>query len=369
MRLASLALFLAVAAACGTPAPAPTTSAGSCDLSVETLPGKTFVELEIQGDGSEKPNPQARVKFAKDGGTITAAYTVKNGLHSYAYTCTPSGRDGELKCATKPFFDRACLALEVHKEGSCTPAKLAEMGFEGSSDDVAAGIKQAQESYAKAKEQKASILKESGADAAERAWKNFTITNNNVANTLQGLIYAKIDTKRCRIQIDDMFATIYEGARKEDFNPVGSNAFVASDDELLFADCTNERALVDLESAEPPPADLSKIPPVREFKTGQEVHYHYVGNDALKAEDGCTYAMDLWANWTPAGKAVPAEVVDGKVNWHATHTWAADDLKYIGAEAGRPLFGGFMHVTRHKVCGGKDEVIDNLCYATRVAKE
>jgi hypothetical protein len=365
MRLLLPLALIGVLAACGSGTTTESPSS-SCDLSLDALAGKAFVELEIQPDKSETPNPQARMMFGEEGGKTTVAYTVKNALHVYDYTCRPSGREGELKCSTPPEFERACLSLEANEQGSCTPDALKKVGLEGDAKKIEEDIKKAKERYAKAEQQRKDIAKSDGKDAADKAWKSFLITHNNVANPVEGLLYVKLDKERCRLQVDDMFATIYNGERTEDFNPVGTNAFVPADQDYLFEDCDSERLLVDFDKDELP-RKLEDIPRVRAFPFGKDVYYHYIGEDGLKAEDGCTYSLDVYTNWVPVEKDKAVPVDGGKVDWRFTHAWSEDDVKYIGAERGKPLHGGFIHAVRKKTCGGKTEVIDTVCTATRFA--
>ncbi|MCB9663182.1 MAG: hypothetical protein H6732_03645 [Alphaproteobacteria bacterium] len=348
-----LVLASLVLGACGSSEPA-APAASSCDLTVDTLDGKAFVQLEVQGDKSEKPNPLARMKFTKQPDALHAAYTVANGLHVYDYTCQASGREGEVVCRTKPELKRACLALEVHTEGSCSAEALAKFGFAAEGTDAAKELEDAKKLAAEARK--------------SEQWTTFKLMNNNVGNTLQGVLYVKVDTQRCRVQVDDMFLTIFEGQKKEDFNPVGTNAFVKAEQDYLYEDCTREGMLVDFE-APALPADLSTVPPVREHAAGAPVHYHYIGDQALKAEEGCTYAVSTWANWKPVetDKAVTVGE-DGTIAWSVSHAWKADDRLFVGndLQTRTPLRGGFFHLKRSKTCGGETKKIDVLCNAARI---
>lgn len=351
MRLLLPALL--ALSACGSSEPAKPT-APACDLSADTLDGKAFVQLEVLGDRSEKPNPLARLKFVKQPDALHALYTVANGLHVYDYTCQASGREGEVVCRTKAEIKRVCLSLEVHKEGSCSAEALASFGFPAEGTDAAAAIEDARKLAAEARK--------------SEQWATFKLMNNNVGNTLQGVLYVKVDTQRCRVQVDDMFVTIFEGQKKEDFNPVGTNAFVKADKDYLYEDCTREGMLVDLD-VDALPADLSTVPPVREHAPGAPVFYHYVGDQAVKAEEGCTYAVSTWANWVPveSGKAVTV-AEDGTIGWTTQHSWKAEDRLFVGNDLATrtPLRGGFLHVRRDKTCGGTTTKIDVLCNAARI---
>lgn len=348
----TLIVAFAALTACGGGTSAP--EAPSCDLSVDSLAGKAFVELEIQGDKSEKPNPMARIKFDKKDGKLTAGYTVKNALHVYPYTCEATKREGEVKCLTEPQWKRLCLSYEVNKEDSCSLAQMRKDGFEGGDEaEIGKAIEAAKKLAAEARK--------------SEQWKQFQLINNNVANTIQGQLFVKVDTKNCRVSLDDMFVTVFNGKRTEDFNPVGSNPFVKADAEYLYEDCTVEGVLVDL-AEDALPSDLKKIPPVREHKVGTPVHYHYAADAGLKAEEGCTYSVDTWANWKSVAKGTAIEPVDGKVAWSAAHTWGASDLMLVGKDRGKVLKGGFFHMARRKTCNGETSTIDVVCNAARVAE-
>lgn len=352
-RLLIPAVLVGALLACGeAPPPAPTGPV--CELTVDTLADKVFVESKILADRSETPDPMARVKFVKKDDGLHALYTVKNGLHVYDYVCGEGARPGEIKCVTKPDLKRVCLAFEVNADGSCTPEAIAALGF---------GVPFTDEEITKTAEEVRKLVAEAKAGSA---WDAFKITYNNVANALQGLFFVKVDSAKCRIVVDDMMMTVHDGKKKEDYNPIGTNPFVPATEEYLFEDCTSEGWLLDLD--EPAlPAKMEDVPRVRNHATGKEMFYHYAGDKDLTPVEGCTYTIDTWATWRPVQKGQAVEVVDGKLQWKTAHTWPADTGKVlVGIEAGQALMGGFFHLARRKTCGGATETIDVLCNATRL---
>lgn len=345
MRLALPALSILALLACETAPEAP--KEPECDLSLETLPGKTFVMLEAMADKSEVENPQARIGFYREDGRVKAKYTVKSLANVYEYLCE-SEREGEYMCTSEPDAARVCMAYEAHEEGSCDAAKLKDFGVELKDEELTKVIEEAKKKMAEARK--------------SPQWKRFQMMNNNVGNTLRGVVYAKIDTRRCRLTIDDMFQTIFNGEIKEDFNPVGTNAFVMTDKEYLFEDCPSARFLADL-TTDTLPEKISDIPAERLHKPGEPVHYFYVGEEAKKAEDGCTYSADLWSNWEPVemGKAIePGE--EGALDWHVTHTFGDDARLAVGG--GKK--GAIFTMVRKKTCGGETETIDTVCSITQI---
>lgn len=341
MRLTSLLATCCLIVACGGSSSTSTTpKKAACDLTLETLADKTFVMLEAQADKSDKENPQARLKFVKEDGKTIAKYTVKSLDHVYDYECEKS-RENELMCLAEPNIAAMCIALEVNKEGTCTKDAIRKLGVAAEDKKIDEAMKEAKAAIAKAK--------------PAPSWKQFKTMYNNVGNALQGVLYAKIDTARCRISVDDMFKTVYNGKAQEDFNPVGTNAFVMSKDEFLFEDCDVARVLAGWEN-EKLPTDLSKIKPVGEFPGDKPVHFFYVGDKETKATKDCTYSMDTWANWRPGQKGAAVEAKSGKISWHATHSFSGEKI-VLGA--GKK--GAVYHMTRYKTCGGKKEKIDTTC--------
>ena len=58
--------------------------------------------------------------------------------------------------------------------------------------------------------------------------KAFENTNliTMLGNKLQGILYVKVDESACRLKVTDNYMTMFNGERKEDSNPNGTNPFV-----------------------------------------------------------------------------------------------------------------------------------------------
>lgn len=334
---------LTVLTACGGGEPAKP-AAPECALSPSTLAGKAFVMVEATPEG-DTLNPRARVRFDKADGGLTAKYTVKSLVNTYDYTCK-EGRPGELKCVTEPQFGRICRSLEVVKEGSCSADAIRGLGFEGDAAAIDAAVKEALEEVAKARK--------------DPSFEQYKLMYNNAANTVQGVLYAKVDARKCRLNIDDMSILVFNGQTKEDFNPVGTNPFALTDKEYLFVDCPREAVYADHDAAELP-ADLSTLQPLQTREVGKDVHYLYVGTEVAKAEEGCTYSADVYANYLSVAKDVPITPgEDGALRWHTTHAWSDKDRTTLA----QGKKGGILHAVRKKTCGGETEVIDAVCNYT-----
>lgn len=326
-------------------------SAEGCDLSLDSLAGDTYVMQMALPDGkTTKEEIQARMKFVEKEGKLTAQYTVMSVSDVYDYPCVKRGEgdDAELYCAEEERLADWCQALEVHEAGSCTRASLKELGASADDETLKAKIKEAKQTVKKYRN--------------TENWDQFVLNNNNLGNKLQGRLYIKADTKRCRLQVGDFYFTIYNGKKVEDTNPVGQNPFVKTDEVLLFEHCKDGRSLADL-TTEVPPKDLSKIPPRRNHSTGTPVHYWYLGEKEVEPAEGCTYDFDVWAQWRPVAEKQATELGKVKrkdvIKWHYSHTYTPETLVQVtGKDA------AIFHMIRYKTCGGGErEKIDVVCNA------
>jgi len=321
----------------------PEVQGSTCELSLDNLSGKAFVMLESVDRNNDRPNPMARMKFYAEEGELKAKYTVMSVSSSYDYECEDTGK--EVLCAEPARFQDVCQALEVHEQGSCTKVSVgAATNNKKPTDEVLEkAIKDAQETVAKFRD--------------GDSWEHFQLNNNNVGNKLQGFFYAKVEPRQCQLMIDDMYMTVYNGKRVEDYNPVGKNAFVTTDEEYLFETCDDANNTLDWSTPDKP--KVSEITPERIHEAEKPVYYHYYGEKAAKAEADCTYSVDIWANWQSAstGNVIEPDA-KGNLNWMASHTFGKDNLV---SGLGQP--GGIIHLMRFKDCEGKKERIDTLCNA------
>ncbi len=323
--------------------------AETCDVSLDGLAGSTWVMLDATDGTAEVPNPQARGRFVAKDGKLELQYTVLGMGDVYDYTCTR--KEDQLACfqvIEQANAEALCRAFEADNAGSCTVAKLQEVLADSLDEDTYKAARRA-------------AMKE--ADEAEKAgnWRTFVARNNNVGNKIQGRVYVRLD-KKCRLRISDMYLGVYGGRAFEDSNPVGTNPFVPGEGEYLFEHCDDGRSVVDLAVAERlAPGD---IPNERAFELNNEVHYHYYGETAVKAEPGCAYSMDFYAQWRPVKKGVDAPIVNGDVDWRARPLWTdGAAVKLVNPYDPRGVFT----MVRYKKCGdGAKEIIDVACNAAKI---
>lgn len=306
--------------------------ADGCELSVATLPDTEWVFLKANPDKSQVPDPTTRLKFLKDGAGVKAKYNVGSISDMYDYGCEEKGKEIICREEVKP-KDYCQAFIAAGKE--CTPELLKGFAPDMTDEQVAKGIKEGNEIAAKYKD--------------KPEWKSFVANNNNLGNKLRGIIYVKLDSKKCRLVVQDNYMTIYNGKKVEDSNPAGTNPFVKNDQgELLWEHCQTSRDLVATKAAELP-EDLSTLGHEARHPVGTELHMWYMNEAAQKPTEGCTYSYDTWLNGKPLKKGLKPEVVgeeEKALKWHFAHTF--DTPSASGA-------GDVVHAVVTTTCGAKVE--------------
>jgi hypothetical protein len=324
-----------------------------CDVSVQSLAGTTFVMSEAMPDKSYKDNPLARLKFEEKDGKLLAKYTVKSISDVYTYECLldGDGEEAEVKCREEERLVDWCKALLVADWGSCTTKNLKELGSLAPDEEIKAAIRKA-----KAEAKKVKAEKNAG------SWKRFELENNNLGNKLQGRLFAKKAKRECQLSIEDMYFTIHNGEGIEDFNPVGKNGFVKTEEPYVFEHCTDGYNLAPFGFAERP----KKIEDYGDRRAPQaadkDIFYHYIGDKLVKAEKGCSYSFDTYSQLLPAEQSVEVKPSDkkGALEWTGKTSYPSDALVRVDAAK-----AGIFHMLRYKTCAsGKRELVDVLCSAS-----
>jgi hypothetical protein len=316
-----------------------TAPAAACDLKVDGRAGSEWVIKKINPDKTEVPDHSARIQFFDEGGVLKAKYNVMSVAAMYTYTCevTPNG----LTCREPAKPKDYCQALVAGK-AECTPEALKAIASDLTDEQIATGIKEANEVIAKFK---------GGPD-----WAKFEFNNNNLGNKLRGLLYVKVNDRECNLRVTDNYMTIYNGKRIEDSNPVGVNAFVKNTlGELLWEDCKDTTSLVPL-AAEGFPADPAKAQPVVLHAPGSTVHYYVLAADLQTAAPECSYTYQTWLGGKPLAKDLKPTEVDGpagkRLEWHVSHTF--EDASATGD-------GEVLAIDLTKTCAGKEPERKLLC--------
>ena len=279
----------------------------ACDLTADTLAGTEWVYLKANPDKTETPDHATRLKFVSEGGKLMAKYNVGSVADMYDYHCEKKGE--EQICKEKPKVRDWCQAL-LAGGAECNAEALRKIEPSLTDDEINEAIKEAEANVAKYKD--------------TPQWKSFVLNNNNLGNKLRGLLYVKVDTKRCRLRVTDNYMTLYNGKRMEDSNPAGTNPFVKNEmGELLWEHCTNQVDLIAKTSADLPEDTQT----VTKHGADAEVHYWYVGGDVLAPVEGCDFSYDIWHDGKPVSKGNKPELDEsGKqpiLKWHKAHTWGS----------------------------------------------
>ncbi len=310
-----------------------------CSLTIDNLAGTDWQILEIKPDKSEEPSHSARIRFYSEGSKLMAKYNVKSFSDMYTYECFKNEATGELACKEEPKVKDWCQALEVGGT-ACNAESIKKIDKDVSDEKVAEGIKAAQEAIAKYK--------------GKPDWDKFVANNNNLGNKLQGRMYAKVDTRKCRLQITDNYMTIYNGKELEDSNPVGTNAFVSLEDDVLWEHCDDSTSLMALNERDFP-KNPTKTRTVVQHALGADIHFWLLHPDNLKPKKDCSYSYDVWVDGKPAQKAGTPEAAKG-----------GKELRYYyGTKFDEPG----IHVTsfvRFEECEGKKDIASVSCNLTKV---
>ncbi len=314
------------------------TKAVDCALSVNDLAGTSWVIERINPDKSTEPDKATRLQFNEEDGRLVGKYNVGSLSDMYDYPCEIKG--DELVCREgEPHVKDFCQAV-LTGGGACTDEVISALVPDATPEQIAEGVKEAT----------ANVEKYKNGDQ----WDQFVLNNNNLGNKLRGILYAKVDTRSCKLRITDNYLTVYNAKKIEDSNPVGTNLFVSTEDELLWEHCSNDDDLMALPSEETPKdAPQTQI----QWAAGDTVHYHFLGKDAFEPAEGCTYSYDTWLNAEPLSKDNAATEAEFKgkamAKHHFTHTYNEPGINVL-------------MMTRYKTCGGKKETVETACNLVKV---
>ena len=317
---------------------------GECGLTLDGLTDTEWLFLDTKPDKTDFANIKTRMKFVTEGDKLIAKYNVGSLSDMYDYTCDVSGE--ELVCKQAANVMAWCQArLADGKE--CDAAWLKAQEASLTDEEIAEGIKAADADF-----------KQYKGTPREATFKQ---TYNSMGNKLRGVLYVKIDKRKCRLRVQDMYRFYYNGQWGEDSNPAGINPFVKNEEgDLLWEHCDNPRDLVDLTAAEYP-SDPANVLNKGKHEVGKPVHYWFLSGDYLSPEEGCSYSYDLYKNYKPTQKDQKPEEVEVKgkkeMRWHFSDSFA---------EASGPGEAEIMTMVVNKACTGKEPVKTVTCNALLV---
>ncbi len=317
-----------------------------CDLTVDGLTDSEWIILKINPDKTETPDHSARLKFFQEDGQLKAKYNVQSVADMYTYRCEKS-KDDKVTCREKPRVKDFCQALEAGGS-KCDTATLKGFLPDATDKELEEGIKAGMEIVSKYKD--------------KPEWPQFVAQNNNLGNKLRGILYGKLDSKRCQLRLTDNYMTVYNGKKVEDSNPVGTNPFIKNNmGDLLWEHCENRNDFIPL-STGTFPADPANVAPQPKQEAGKEVHFWYLAGDALAPAEGCTYKYDLWLDGKPLAMGqAPTQADDGnggkRLEWHYAHTFTDPSPNALG---------NVVSAVVNTTCAGKEPVKKVACAAVLV---
>ncbi|MEL6344055.1 MAG: hypothetical protein AAFV53_13130 [Myxococcota bacterium] len=320
--------------------------ADECALTFDGLDGSEWLYLDVNpADKSEFTNhTKGRLKFVKEGGDLIAKYNVGSLSNVYDYICEEKGE--ELICRqrlTDAEVELWCRAFLANGQ-ECSLANFQKEAPSITEDQIKEGVKKAKEGYATYEKNK--------------TLDNFKLQYNNLGTKLMGIMYIKIETRKCRIRVTDMYKTYYNEKWIEDSNPNGINPFVKNEEgEMNFKNCDNPLDLVDLRSADYP-SDPANVKNITRHPAGTEVHYWFLGGDYQKAEEGCEYSYTRWTNNKAPEKGLKPETADGgALRWHYAKKYE---------DVSKPGEAEVITLDITKTCSGKDPVNTVACNAVLI---
>ena len=294
----------------------------ACDLALENLTDTEWVILRSEAGKADTPDVMSRIKFFNEAGRLSANYNVASLSDMYTYRCTMDqskpGNDGapavsSMTCKMDPVVDDWCRTLIVNgKKCSLRMVQKLDPTF----TNEAALKKSAKAMIKEFKEMK---------KGDKKAFEKYKFDYNNLGNKLQGILYIKVDTSACRLKVTDNYMTMFNGERKEDSNPNGTNPFVKNTmGELSWRDCDTTQ-LFDTTSAEYP-AEPEKVQLTQVHGIDSEINYWLLHGPLRFAEEGCTYSYDLFLNGKKLKSDLKPEMVEQKgkqeLRWNFSHSFA-----------------------------------------------
>lgn len=299
---------------------------GDCPAAVDKVAGTTWVYLEPQRSGPDKPNPIARMRFREENGALKAEYTAGSLGDVFTYDCAESG--GILTCVESDLHAEAwCKAWASVHDGVCDAEGVAKVLGKDPSLFKAAAEKVNKE------------LKGLSKSETETQRK----VDNSAANKIQAKFMAALSPKDCRLIVQDKYLTMQDGTAREMSNVIDGGKFQKVTEEYVWSSCKDISSTTVKDSAG------------AESQSGAPGTWTFEATlpKDTKADASCTYTADIYKDWQPFSQGVAAKTDGGKVTF-STAIPFTDKGKHT------------VYFDRIKTCGEKKESLGITCGAVRV---
>ena len=322
----------------------------TCNLSLDDLNNTTWFYESTVG-GAPIPDSKIRLKLYTEERKLKASYNMGQATSMYDYDCV--SKPNQIICSTKPDPVDVCLSFFA-ADKKCTRKSLEE--FYKKTAGMTLEKKEMREANIKA-EEKIVEWKKNG------TWENrYQRLYNSIGKRQMGILYAKVDTTACTLQVTDNFGALANGDFIEDAaSVVGTNKFLKhTSGDVLWEGCTDtDNTLWTTTLAELPKDGFTGKDAKKVLFTGEDTHFWMLSEKVNTAEKDATYSYSIWMNGQEFGKGA-AKVTDGKVDWHSIQKFDTPNVK---GDYNLIAFQAFKEV------GGEKEKIGTYCSKFQVANK
>ena len=322
----------------------------TCNLSLDDLNNTTWFYESTVG-GAPMPDSKIRLKLYTEERKLKAKYNMGQATSMYDYDCI--SKPSQIICSTKPDPVDVCLSFFA-ADKKCTRKSLEN--FYKKTAGMTLEKKEMREANLKA-EEKIIEWKKNG------TWENrYQRLYNSIGKRQMGILYAKVDTTACTLQVTDNFGALANGDFIEDAaSVVGTNKFLKhTTGDVLWEGCTDtDNTLWTTTLAEIPENGFTGKDAKKILFTGEDTHFWMLSDKVNTAEKDAKYSYAIWLNGQEFGKG-EAKVEDKKVNWHNVQKFDTPNVK---GDYNLVAFQTFKEV------GGEKEAIGTYCSKFQVANK
>ncbi len=192
--------------------------------------------------------------------------------------------------------------------------------------------------------------------------------NENLGWMVEGTLYVRVDSERCRLKVADMYTTWINGERIEDYRLDGRGVYVRSEEDRYgmvqcppayrreHPEANRQGELVAWDVSEPAPGADEPFERGRKgtiVEAGEPIYWIYEDPALTRdtAPEGCHYYLDVYLDDLPVDglAGIPVEVGNERTLWRFEMEHSAEQENL------------FIEIHRHEVCDGEDRILDSVC--------